>query len=57
MRQLVAHMIRRVLWVIPTAVAVSLGTFALLSFLPPPESDDSGGRLAPRERFLSFPVF
>jgi peptide/nickel transport system permease protein len=57
------HALRRLLWILPTLLGVSLVTFLFLSYVPDP-TDDPSLRMTPvertrlrRERFLELPRF
>jgi len=63
MKTLVRNVFRRLLWVLPTLIGVSLVTFLFLSYVPDPSDDPSLSITATerarlrRERFLELPRF
>jgi len=52
-----AILVRRVLWLIPTLFAVSLVTFLLFTFLPPRPREQGGAKDLAGERFAELPRF
>src|SRR4051812_40640709 len=59
------HAFRRLLWIVPILIGVTLASFALLSYVPAPDEDPAlAARLGPdqvlelrRARFLDLPRF